>query len=259
MNGLLSAGIQSLLDLLYPRACFGCAYLAEGYRATPVSGVGLCERCLGQVRVAPFLVRAAHFGANGGPPAMAALRYYGAVRSALLAYKEHQAHRLAPLFGRVLAEAILIARATCAPWLATPLVIVPIPASGSARRRRAGDHVLRIAWHAIHRLRMGGMRLRLWCPLRARDGRPDSVGLSAAKRRANISGAFVLRHRGGASPGWRSPWCGQGDETSGGKPSFVLLDDVVASGATLSEATLLLRTVEIEVSGAVTLAAPLRE
>ena len=79
-----------------------------------------------------------------------------------------------------------------------------------------------------------------------RTGRvADSAGLSAAQRRANLAGTFVLRPAPAVPPG----------------SLLVLVDDVVTSGATLTEAAAVLATTrrdDTPVLGAVVAATPRR-
>ncbi|MGH3545887.1 MAG: ComF family protein [Mycobacteriales bacterium] len=169
------------------------------------------------------------------PPCVAAARYAGVLRRVLLCQKDrprrYLVHCLAPVLRIGLAAALSATLAGRA-----GVALVPIPTAMSARRRRGGDHLL-----PLLRAACGGHR-GAWPPvlrvLRARERSADSVGLSATARRNNVHGAFAVR---------RSAACGRGH-------SVVLVDDVVASGATLAEAARVLRGANYHVLGAVVLA-----
>ena len=198
---------STLLDLLLPGACVWCAE----------PGDWLCGRCaVGLARphrhtpwpVPPDL-----------PPLWTAGSYAGAVRAAILAYKESGRRGLATVLGAALGCAVeqAVGRAVSRSgdvWL------VPVPSRRSVARSRGGDHVCRLAQVAVRHLRHGGVRARVDPALRV-VGRPrDSAGLGAAARITNLSGVFAVGAR-------RAPPVGA---------RLVVVDDVVTSGATLSEA-----------------------
>lgn len=66
----------------------------------------------------------------------AAGAYDGALRTALLAYKERGRRDLAEPLGTLLAQVVVVASGT---------VPVPVPCSARTSRARGGDHVLRLA------------------------------------------------------------------------------------------------------------------
>ena len=96
-----------------------------------------------------------------------------------------------------------------------------MPSSRAALRTRGRDHVRELTRHAVAELRAAGLpaaELRL---LRRRGRVQDSAALSAAQRRANLAGTFLLDPR---------------PARTGPGALLVLVDDVVTSGATLTEA-----------------------
>jgi predicted amidophosphoribosyltransferase len=161
-----------------------------------------------------------------GVPVGAAGWYDAALRVALLAYKERGRRDLAgPLGQRLARVTALIAR----PNRAT--AIVPVPSSRAVARARGGDHVIRLARHASRELRMpveSGLHL-------ARRIR-DSTQLGAQQRAINLSGAMNA-----ARPG--------------GRRCALVVDDIVTSGATLTEAIRALRSAGWDVVGAAVVAA----
>ncbi|MBM7805772.1 putative amidophosphoribosyltransferase [Geodermatophilus bullaregiensis] len=195
----------ALADLVLPRTCAGCG----------VPGSVFCRRCagsLGSPRVAtPRRVP------RGLPPTVAAGAYAGPVRAAVIAFKERGRAELAGPLGAALALAVA-AGAAVVP--ARPVLLVPVPPSRASLRARGRDHVRELVTVAVAELGAAGVAARP-APLLARTGRVrDSTGLSVAERRANLAGTFVRRRGVAAPPG----------------ALLVLVDDVLTSGATLSEA-----------------------
>ena len=117
------------------------------------------------------------------------------------------------------------------------IVLVPIPSAAGAVRRRGFDATASMA-------RLAARRLRARYPITARmaltQGRrvADQAGLGAAARRENLFGAFRLRK---LIPG-----------------AAVLVDDLVTTGSSLTEAARVLRAAGIRVLGAATVAATVR-
>ena len=183
---------------------------------------------------------------GGGAPALcvAAGPYRGALRSALIAYKERGRRTLArPLGGRLAASvAVTIGAVTgravgptvdpAGPGQAAgPIgrwLLVPVPSSAAAVRARGGDHVVRLARFAATTLCQRGCDVRVAPLLTMRRVPTDSVGLGAAARRVNISGAF-----GPARNAARIVRGARGSLSS--RIAIVLVDDIVTTGATLAE------------------------
>ncbi|MDP9429200.1 MAG: ComF family protein, partial [Actinomycetota bacterium] len=93
---------------------------------------------------------------------------------------------------------------------------------------RGRDHVRELTARAVAELRAAGVPAAEARLLGRRGRAEDSAGLSAAQRRANLAGTFALR------PGPREPAAGT---------VLVVVDDVVTSGATLTEAAAVLAPV----------------
>jgi predicted amidophosphoribosyltransferase len=150
-----------------------------------------------------------------GPPVHAAAEYAGELRTALLSYKERGTRSLAGALADYLADAVESARSVSVDG--RPPVLVPVPSSRLAARQRGGDHLDRLA-------RLVGRQLRLEVlPVLRLTGRVlDSAGLSADQRAGN------LRHRIRARPA-----------TTAGP--VIVLDDILTTGATLTEASRALR------------------
>jgi predicted amidophosphoribosyltransferase len=206
--GWVRAGAAELADLVLPRVCAGCG----------VPRAVLCRGCAALLAV-PHVAAPRRFP-PGFPPTVAAGRYAGPVRPAVVAFKERGRAELARPLGTALALAVaaVLSGAGELAGPAAPVLLVPVPSSAAALRTRGRDHVRELAGRAVTELRAAGLpaaEARLLC----RAGRVrDSAGLSAAERRANLAGTFRLA--AAPPPG----------------AALVLVDDVVTSGATLTVA-----------------------
>ncbi|BFV59019.1 hypothetical protein KCMC57_up41230 [Kitasatospora sp. CMC57] len=163
--------------------------------------------------------------------------YADPVRQLLIAHKERGALRLAGPLGQALAGAVR-------PLLdGRPVLLVPMPSTRRSVRARGHDPTLRLARAAARELRRAGHPVRA-APVLG-HGRPvaDQSGLSAAQRRANLHGALCPR------PGAVRLLSGR---------QAVLVDDLVTTGATLSEAARALTALGHPPRGAATVAAAVR-
>lgn len=149
------------------------------------------------------------------------LPFAGVPARVLRALKEEGRTGLAPSVAPALAAAV---RA-----LDRDALLVPLPTSRASMRRRGYRVVDLVA-------RRGGLRVtRLLSPGRATA---DQRGLGVDERARNVAGS--LRARGGAGA------------------RVIVLDDVVTTGATLSEAVRALRHAGAEIVGCATIAATAR-
>ncbi|SHN47818.1 Predicted amidophosphoribosyltransferases [Cryptosporangium aurantiacum] len=208
-----------MLDLVLPVRCVGC-------RGPDGPLCPVCGRSA--LHTQPSLVPACDRPGGDGPAiCVAAGVYGGALRSALIAYKERGHRALARPLGARLAAAVTVALSAAGGWPggAGPVVLVPVPSSAAAIRERHGDHMARLARCAAATLRQRGYPVRAASLLTLRRTPSDSVGLTAAERRENIAGAF---RPVGARP-WRHHRTPKGS-------TIVLVDDIVTTGATLAEA-----------------------
>lgn len=200
-----------LIDLVWPRYCLGCG----------VGGSGMCAGCA-DVRPAVRFV-------PGLGSVHAAASYGGAIRAAIIHYKDRRRRDLRAPLAALLSAAVGAARAELAQGRCEALgprrpgssagvdapVLVPVPSTTRAARERGGDHMRRLASSVAR-------RQRLRCDALLRVGRPiqDAAGLGAAARTANVAGAYVCR---GGAPARAGP--------------VILVDDVITTGASLREAT----------------------
>ncbi|MBG0813308.1 ComF family protein [Planomonospora sp. ID82291] len=221
----------ALLDLVLPPRCAGC----------DAPGVLVCPRCTAELRGEPAR-RTPAPSPPGLPECWSATVYAGAARRAILAYKEHGRTALA----HPLAGALALTAGTAVGG--HPVVLVPVPSSRPALRRRGHDPVGRLAVLAAGYLRAAGWPATAVQALAQRRRVADQAGLNALQRAENLSSA--LRLTPGAS--------GSLAALLGGGRVVVLVDDVVTTGATLAEAARVLRAAGAEPRLAVTVAATRR-
>ena len=220
-------------DLLLGAVCPGCS----------APWWGLCPTCrqrLGARR--PFV--AVPDGDPDGPPLTVACSTYDELVAPLVnAHKERGALGLAPVLAEPLALSVAAllgqARST------GRVLLVPVPSSAAAVRRRGYDATATLARRAARRLRPV-LDVRSARLLSQRSGVQDQAGLTAAERQRNLDGALRVR------PGLRLA------SVRDPGPVVVLVDDVVTTGSSLAEARRVLTTAGLPVLGAATLAAAQR-
>jgi predicted amidophosphoribosyltransferase len=225
-------GMCALLDLVLPARCAGCG---------GPTGPG-CPRCL-DVLAAPARWTRPVPAPPGLPPVATVATYEDPVRSLLIAYKEHGAVALARPLGAALARAVVLVTSHLAPshWTGSrPVLLVPVPSSVRQSRRRGADVVAELAACAARELRAAGRTVQVVRALRHVRAVADSAGLDARARAANAVGALGLRRGAGPLVAGRA---------------VVLVDDLVTTGASLSESTHVLRLASASVVAAATVAA----
>lgn len=246
---------QDLTDLVLPAECGGCG------RPRTV----LCPECRAALSgAAPRRVRP-----DPEPPGLpvvhAAAPYEDEVRATLLAHKERGALTLARPLGTALAGAVRAGLGHlclpvpeglptawdrrlrggngqlrpgggrgCAPISGTgSLLLVPLPSSRQAVRARGHDPARRIALAAAGELRRTGTPARVLAVLRQRRAVADQAGLNSRQRLDNLAGALEV-----AAGGARLL-------ASGGR--VVLVDDLMTTGASMTEAARAVRAAVAEI------------
>jgi predicted amidophosphoribosyltransferase len=221
---------QDLTDLVLPAECGGCG------RARTV----LCPECRAVLSgIAPCRVRPVP-EPPGLPVVHAAARYADEVRAVLLAHKERGALALATPLGAALAgavraglrEARVRGGGAGRPGDAdTSVLLVPAPSSRGAVRARGHDPARRIALAAAGELRRTGTAARVLAVLRQRRAVADQSGLNSRQRLDNLAGALTVAP-GAVGLLSRGP--------------VVLVDDLMTTGASLTEAARAVRAAVAE-------------
>ncbi|GAA2157527.1 hypothetical protein GCM10009760_59790 [Kitasatospora kazusensis] len=230
----LAVGLLDLLELLLPAECAGCrtghSQLCPG-----------CRAALSDPRAGP----AGPLPAPPGlPPLHAAAPYADPVRQLLIAHKERGALRLAGPLGLALAGAV---RSALGPGPPGPVLLVPMPSTRQAVRARGHDPMLRLARAAARALGRAGHQAQVCAVLRHGRAVADQSGLSAAERHRNLRGALGVPGRAAARLAAQAR----------GRP-LILVDDLVTTGASLTEAARALRAAGHPPHAAATVAATVR-
>lgn len=207
-----------IADLLFPPRCGGCGAV----------GSWLCAACIAQIE--PPYPEGWTCGGCGSAewgtcrrcqaPALAGLlvvgTFDGPLREAIHRLKYGRQRALAPALARLLALGL---GHTPAPWngAAPPLLAVPLHPARTRERGFSQTDLLAqaLAAQSAYPLLAGLHRIR---------ATPPQVGLSAAQRRVNVTGAFAWQGSAPPPPG-----------------PLLLVDDVYTSGATLAAAAQALR------------------
>ena len=223
---------DAFCDLFLGSRCAGCG----------VPGRCWCVRCAGALS-GP----AGRCTPDPTPPGLPAVWSVavntGPVAAAVIAHKDHGETMLArPLgtaLGRALAAALRSAGEPPAP------LVVPVPASRQAVRRRGYDPLARIARSAVRRPGANRARTapRLLTALSVTRPVADQATLGSDARWSNLTGAFTVRGR------FRDLIRGR---------QVVLVDDLITTGATLVEATRALDRAGASVCAAAVVAATAR-
>jgi predicted amidophosphoribosyltransferase len=230
--------VESLTDLVLPAACAGC-----GAERLPLRS-GACADCAAALEALIPYPTAPVPPPPGIPACSAVGPYAGPLRSALLAYKERGRHRLARPLGALLATAGADVAIRHGGGPAVPIVIVPVPSTARAIRARQGDHMARLAAHAVRRLRAAGWQADLARPLRALP-RPDSASLDPAGRAAVAESSLRIR----------PTRIGILRRTLTMRRTLIVVDDIITTGATLAAVTSRLEEADVRVTGGAVLAA----
>lgn len=191
--------VTFLLDLLYPPRCVFCHDFLE------TSGDGLCAHCRTGL---PFVQNGGRQRFSFVRACVSPLNYEGDVRASLLRYKFGGATGYAKVYGRLVADTVrteLAGEYDLVTW---------VPLSRKRLRERGYDQAYLLARSTAKEL---GLPLTPTLH-KQRNTQPQSGTGDAAKRRANIAGAYRMK---------------TGADVTGKR--ILLMDDIVTTGATLSE------------------------
>lgn len=217
--------VDGALDLLLGGCCLACGR----------PGRSLCRPCAADLPDTGRPAWPAPVPAGLAPP-WAADEYAGAVRSLVLAHKEHRVLSLGPPLARMLAAAVRAAEVD------GPVVLVPVPSRPSTVRARGHDPTGALVAGAARATGLLAVPL-----LRTRPGLRDQAGLDAGERAVNLAGSLhcpsaALRRLARAAP----------------RARIVVCDDVITTGATAREAQRALECVGLEVAAVAAVAATAR-
>ncbi|QTE30283.1 ComF family protein [Pengzhenrongella sicca] len=239
--GELRAAVRDLGRLVLPVECAGCGAFDEP----------LCERCRALLagppvrceRSAPRLDR---LDGRLPLPVWALAPYTSPVRELVVAWKDRGRVDLTAALGEALAAGTAdVARALRAlpatgPGPARlPVLVVPAPSAGAARRRRGVDLVGELAVAVARACTAVGVPAQAAAVLAQRRGARDQVGLGARARGGNL--------------GDRVRWRTRAPLPAPGQP-VLLVDDVLTTGATLAACERAVERAGARVVGALTLA-----
>ena len=209
-----------LTDLVLARTCAGCE--------SP--GTIVCEICWAHLTRGPI-----EHALPDGTSALASTPYLGVGRSMIIAHKEHGCHALTPMLGILLAQAVTS-------LTAKPVALVPIPPHAHSLAVRGTDPLADVVGAAVRSLRsIGQPATREQLLMRAREGGSVKT-LDRVARRTSIEFSFAV------ASSRRSP-----------EGQIVIVDDVITTGTTITEARRALEMGGLAVSGAAAVAStPLR-
>ena len=219
--------VSAALDLLYPRRCAACGRSPGGefgaicwdcVRRFPVISDPYCRRCGDPVEGAILHEYDCSICRREEPPfelARSAVRYRGPVRRALHVFKYAGATCLATDLASFLLACI---EAHVPQWGLDAVTCVPLYAK--RQRERSYNQSELLARRVARSLRLPCVPN---CLARVRET-ATQTGLHAGQRRANVRGAFAARHQA---------WVH-------GR-SLLLIDDVMTTGATVSECSRVLK------------------
>lgn len=219
-------------DLLAAAACVGCGR----------AGCAICPECAAELEGLPYRTRPSPCPV-GLPAVFAVAAYDGVVRSALVAHKEQARLSLSKPLGRALALSVfgVLAAQGDRRTALRMVYLVPAPSSRRTVISRGHDPLLRMTKECAKALRAAFVHAIVAPALAVARPVRDQAGLSARQRADNLDGAFACKGRPGLD----------------GRP-VVVVDDIVTTGATASEACRALDVVGADVLGVAVVAATAR-
>lgn len=203
-------------ELLLPNPCAGCGGSLGPWCHT-------CEETVTKLKPQLGLTAGGHLVSSISP-------YHGALRSAIVSYKERQRRPLAAVLGRLLATSL---DAHCGAWHGT-LVLVPAPSRPWANRWRGWAHMLDVALWATHHLQHSPVirprTCTVWPVLATRWWAQDQQQLNDNQRQDNARRAIYAKP---AQLRAIAQYVTNQQIHDPQQLRIMVVDDVVTSGATL--------------------------
>ena len=196
--------LKWLLDLIYPPRCIFCGALLQG------DETDLCRKCRASLPVAEEPIRRGEFYAC----CWSVYYYEEKVAQSVRRFKFHGMRQYAEAYGRLLAMRILRGRVDFD-------LLTWVPSSEKRKRSRGYDQTFLIAQSVARELGVACHSLLV----KTVDNASQSSLNDSAARRANVLGVFDC-------------W----DEGAVKGKRILLIDDVITSGATLTECARVLMT-----------------
>lgn len=195
---------EKLLDLLYPPRCAFCRRLL--WKETLM--------CPGCAKSLPYTGAGARYGRISHiADCVSPLYYEGDVRASLLRYKFHSLTAYSKVYSKIIVKCIDECQISCD-------IITWVPLSAKRLRKRGYDQARLLAAEIAREKNIPCVSL-----LKKTVNNPAQSGTgSPEKRKANVAGVYAFA----------------GDMPLDGK-SVLLIDDIVTTGATLSECARVLR------------------
>ena len=235
--------ISATLELALPTTCGGCG----------ASGATWCLACAQEAASAKYSAGAREVRPTpcpqGYPPTWAATPYDASVCAVLVAFKDSDRRDLVMVLAPLLADSIVAALAgdsALREVLASgngPVLVVPVPSSPAAVRRRGDAPLERLTCAAVRQVNLSERELVFTPALRLRRRVADQSGLDHRQRSDNLERAIGVR------PRWQA-------SIQGG--TALLVDDVLTTGATIVEAARALTAGGVRHVAAATVAATQR-
>mgnify|MGYP001613288741 CR=1 FL=1 len=199
---------DSILDVLFPRRCFGCG----------LENMALCEACIGEFPPAP--------AESGDVTAYAPFSYrHPPLKKALWALKFEGNTEVARICARLLYDRIIPLIEEYASYRGVKMpLLVPVPISRRRRWARGYNQTECIA-RELARLD-GGSSFELFTGalIKTKDVPPQTTLREKTARMKNIEGCFATKHP---------------DSING--RDVIVLDDIYTTGATFGEAKRVLK------------------
>ena len=243
LTRIVRRSLGATLEMALPSTCGGCGVPGPTWCCSCAHETGHTTPSGGPRLVFPTPCPVGH------PPTWAATSYEGAARAALVAFKDGDRRDLAAVLAPILSHAIAAALGRDASLRAVlvtgngPVFVVPVPSSSAAVRRRGDAPLELLTRAALHEVALSERELIVSPALGLRRRVADQAGLDRGQRAGNLERAMQVQQR------WRPNIRGV---------TCLLVDDVLTTGATLTEAARALRAAGAEHVAAATVAATRR-